>query len=309
MRVCAESTQLAALQLSVVITTYNYAGVLPRAIASVLSQLTEDCELIVIDDGSKDGTLALLEAMDVPPGHQACYRSQVNAGPAAARNHGLRLARGAWVLFLDADDELHEGALARVLEQVRTDPEVDLLVGGHVSQFIDGRRKYHPPSRFDDDPQRRLFDYLLGKRVSLSHGCTVFRRSRVEERPYPENLRQSEDIAVFAYLLACPRVRRVDEPLAIIHKHPDSLRHNVQLALGNTERIVESVFERLPVTTRRLERDYRAQKALSAFRICYKAGERQAALEQFAIARRLAPARTLRWAYLSKWLRLKLGRN
>ena len=97
--------------ISVIIPTYNYAHLLPRALASVFVQMADDVELIVVDDGSTDATPEVLAS------HAARYPqlqilAQLNAGAAAARNHGIRAARGRYALLLDADDELLPGALA-----------------------------------------------------------------------------------------------------------------------------------------------------------------------------------------------------
>ena len=119
--------------LSVVIPSYNYAGVLPRAVGSVLSQATPEVELWVVDDGSSDDTPAVFASLSQR--HGAAFQGvrQDNAGPSAARNKGVQLARGRHVLLLDADDELAPGVLPGLCERLRAQPDVDLWLAGHVA--------------------------------------------------------------------------------------------------------------------------------------------------------------------------------
>ncbi len=87
--------------LSVIIPTYNRTHTLPRALNSVLAQSYSATEIIVIDDGSSDGSAALIER-EYP---QVKLISQNNRGVSAARNRGIREATGRWLAFLDSDDE------------------------------------------------------------------------------------------------------------------------------------------------------------------------------------------------------------
>jgi glycosyltransferase involved in cell wall biosynthesis len=90
---------MVAPRVSVVIPTYNRRMLLERALASVLAQTRRDFEIIVVDDGSTDDTKAMVQA------HAgARYFFQANAGPAKARNTGIRAARGDLIAFLDSDD-------------------------------------------------------------------------------------------------------------------------------------------------------------------------------------------------------------
>jgi len=88
------------MRVSVVIPTYNRAHLLPRALDSVLDQALPAREIIVVDDGSQDGTETLVRQR-YP---QVLYLYQSNAGVSQARNRGIEAARGDWIAFLDSDD-------------------------------------------------------------------------------------------------------------------------------------------------------------------------------------------------------------
>lgn len=293
--------------ISVVIPAYNYAHLLPRALDSVLGQMTDDVELIVVDDGSRDNTAEVLA--DYAARHpQLRVIRQANAGAAAARNHGIREARGRYALLLDADDELLPEALATLRAVVNAQPQVGMVLGAQLSVYPDGRERLRLPTPVPvASPCELARRYLLQKRISISHCCSLFRRDLLLERLYPEELRTGEDIPVFAHLLVSAPVALTEVPLAKIYKHADSLRHNrdneEEYALG----MVREVFARLPAECQVLRRRYTAQRYLSLFRAAQNAGDRAAAKRFYQQALRLSPLQALRWSYLRKGLRFLVG--
>jgi glycosyltransferase involved in cell wall biosynthesis len=114
-------------RVSVVIPTYQRSDLVGRAIASVLAQQGPSFEVVVVDDGSTDSTPDVLSAIADP---RVRVVRQANAGRGAARNAGLRVARGELVTFLDSDDEALPGWLAEVDRLADTDrvPVVRLAV-------------------------------------------------------------------------------------------------------------------------------------------------------------------------------------
>ena len=111
------------VQISVVIPAYNYGETLPRAAESVLRQLDEHAELIIIDDGSTDNTAVVMAALEQAyPGQFRAIR-QVNAGLAAVRNRGIDEARGG----LRPDDKL------QVLQQLHKEGRKVLMLGDGVN--------------------------------------------------------------------------------------------------------------------------------------------------------------------------------
>lgn len=290
--------------ISVIIPAYNYAHLLPRALESVLPQQTADVELIVVNDGSTDHTGAVLAD------YAARYArlrviEQVNAGAAAARNHGIRVARGAYALLLDADDELTPDALATLRAVVAQHPAAGMVLGAQVSVYPDGRERLHRPAPVPAAPPVELAKrYLLDRSISISHGCSLFRRDLLLQRPYPECLRAGEDIAVFAYLLVSAPVAITDQPLARIHKHADSLRHERANEEERAVIMTRELFAGLPVECQPLRRRYEAKRQLSLFRAALQAGDRPTARRFYRSALRLSPFQALRWRYLRKAIRV-----
>jgi len=102
----------ADLRFSVIVPTYNRAGMILRAVGSVLASGRDDYEVIVIDDCSTDDTAAVIEALGDP--RVRLVRQAVNRGVCEARNAGIDAARGRWMVMLDSDFELLPGGLDRL---------------------------------------------------------------------------------------------------------------------------------------------------------------------------------------------------
>ena len=115
------------MKVSVVVPVYNGSGYIVRCIQSILCQLDQDMELIVVDDASTDGTFALLAGEYQKDDRVILVRSTVNGWPAVARNTGIRLARGMYIGFCDADDEWKESKLEKQLACFASHPETQIV--------------------------------------------------------------------------------------------------------------------------------------------------------------------------------------
>jgi len=116
--------------VSCVVPVFNGEGYLREALESIFTQTYPRLEVIVVDDGSTDRTATVLAVF----GDRIRSLWQSNQGPAAARNLGLRAARGEFIAFLDADDLWHPEKLERQMAQFRSRPELDCCVT-HVQNF------------------------------------------------------------------------------------------------------------------------------------------------------------------------------
>ena len=116
--------------VSCIVPVFNGERYLREALDSVLQQTYRHLELIVVDDGSTDGSATIAASY----GDRLRALRQTNAGPAAARNHGLRDMRGDFAAFLDADDLWHPEKLARQMARFAQSPALDVCVT-HVHNF------------------------------------------------------------------------------------------------------------------------------------------------------------------------------
>ena len=122
--------------LSVIIPVYNAQDCLPKALQSVLDQGIEDIEIILINDGSRDNSLSVCNqyAQQDP---RIRVLDQANGGPGAARNTGLKEARGEYISFVDSDDALLPGSYKRLLHAAQQN-QADIVIA-HFNIFINNK--------------------------------------------------------------------------------------------------------------------------------------------------------------------------
>ena len=208
--------------VSVVIPTYNCADRLAQALASVATQshAHHRLEIVVVDDGSTDDTTERVGAFAAGCDIQTRYVRQHNAGPAAARNHGLRLARGDAIAFLDADDWWLPAKIERQAA----------LLGGNVGLVYCG-------NTFVDAAGQPLEGYV--RRIGVHRGdivlalfCDFFLLTSAvllsadavrAAGPFDESLGVGEDYEFFLRLAQKCRADCAEEKLLVRCVRPDSL--------------------------------------------------------------------------------------
>jgi hypothetical protein len=175
---------VAAPGVSIVLPTYQRRELVKRAVESVLAQTYCDFELIVVDDGSTDGTGEALEGVD----ERLRYRWQPNRGPAAARNAGLRLARGSIVAFLDSDNRWLPDHLAVVTGILARHPAA--VLASTCPEFIVAGREQPRDARILDSWERM---FLEADTVGFVSGLAVRGEALISAGGFDERLRTAED--------------------------------------------------------------------------------------------------------------------
>jgi glycosyltransferase involved in cell wall biosynthesis len=152
---------------SVVITTYNRAVLLKRAVESLIAQTEKDWEAIIIDDGSTDDTYDQIKPyLDSYP--QIQYRKQSNQGTVSAKNAGIDLAHGKFIAFLDSDDEYAVNHLQSRRLILERNPTVEFLHGGVKvigNQYV--------PDRHDHSKQIHLSKCVIGGTFFIKRGIAL----------------------------------------------------------------------------------------------------------------------------------------
>lgn len=200
--------------ISVIIPAYNAAEYLPGALWGALNQTRAPDEILVIDDGSEDGTAELVQSYGAPV---RLISHAHNRGLSAARNTGIREARGRWIALLDADDRWYRRKLQRqaaVLENAGSDLGVVFcltrIVGVNGDDWIDAGEVPLP----QEDPQAFIRALLLKNAVSGSGCSPLIRRDlALHYGGYDEALRTCEDWDLWLKIAGRAGFHRVDEVL------------------------------------------------------------------------------------------------
>jgi glycosyltransferase involved in cell wall biosynthesis len=295
--------------LSIVIPVYNYGHTLRRAVNSILEQRQDEVEIILIDDGSKDNSADVCKNL-ATQNKNIHFVSQANSGAAAARNRGIGLAKGEYIIFLDADDEFCSSALKKITDTIK-EKHPDVIIGGHLARHEDGSQDQHKPGHLPEKIADRVRAYLIDKKIRISNGAIVMHRSVFDRGVFPEQFRNSEDIPIFTQALCSENVIFVEEALVIVNKHGDSLRHQSDLAIQAGMLLADEVFNdrRVPHEALVWKSRYKVQRLLSLMRSLYISGQYAQARVLYGQALRERPVIIFKWAYTSKALRALFRRD
>lgn len=219
-----------ATKVSVVIPVYNYQQYLPDAIQSVLHQQTPfDIEIIVVNDCSTDDSLRVAHDLLDGKSNAQVVSTRENSGPAAARNLGIALAQGEYILCLDADDQLRAGApvLQTFAAALDADRTLGIVYSGLLAIGADNAILQTPnqwPGRFDFEAQIRGHNQVPT--------CCMFRRSLWERAGgYRTRYEPAEDALLWLDITSLGyRAQKVnDEQWFVYRMHMQSLSNEVRM--------------------------------------------------------------------------------
>lgn len=220
------------VKISVVIPVYNAADLLPRAVGSVLMQDFDDYEVILVNDGSTDGSADVCDELMAHESHVRVIHKD-NGGVSSARNAGIDAARGEYVMFLDADDAIRDGSLDAMYSS-----GCDFVLAGFEKIVGNVRKESYLPSRNGSycgtDELCRFFDRVLPGRNTyiLNSACfKLFRRSILTDRNirFVEGLSFAEDkMFVMSFLEHVERVCTVSKVAYSYFLRPSSLSSDMR---------------------------------------------------------------------------------
>ena len=195
--------------VSVVVITHNRKQLLERALLSVLSQTWQALELIVVDDGSTDGTREWMESFAVR--HQIKYIYNTDGlGGNHVRNIGIRAATGDYIALLDDDDEWLSRKTEKQLGLLESDPDIGVVSCGRIARYADGREENEDPFLL---PEGDLHEAIFTD-LHFTSSRLMIRRSVLENVGFfDEALRAWQDYELMIRLCQQTRVGIVRENL------------------------------------------------------------------------------------------------
>ena len=251
--------------VSVIIPAYNSADFIDEALKSVFDQTYKDLEIIVVDDGSTDDTRAVLEKY----GDRVNYHYQDNNGPASARNRGIKLARGKYIAFLDADDLWLPTKLEKQVALIKNRENLGFVTTG-VCSFDEngdyGFATYKRDKLMKGDIARNIF---LKSDVGTP---TVMARKQVfdEIGLFDEEIRYAEDDNMWIRIASHYDVELIDETLTKVRNHPARMTLNRAELLENVQKNIEYLRTRYGDRVReRIEKAIPVKLSLVLFSVGY----------------------------------------
>lgn len=218
--------------VSVCISVHNGEGSLRQCLDSVISQDVGSMEVVLVDDGSTDGSLRVMrEYQERFGGRTIKVIQQRNLGLAQGRCTGVTAARGYYVTFLDVDDHLLEGAYESVLKTMRrTDAD--------IYEFQTIRDDYLDRSPYSGvmDARQVLTDYFDGVGIPVNYWLRWFRRELLPLRVFPQDISLHEDVYAFPCILsAADTIAYIPEPLHVHVKSSSSIMSRYRAQRGTRE--------------------------------------------------------------------------
>ena len=205
-------------KVSVCIPTYNRKKYLCETINSILAQTYKDCEIVIVDDGSTDGTDDMIKKLGIP----VTYHWQENSGDAAARNKLIELAQGQYISFIDSDDLLIPDAIERMVQALEAESGDVIIYGSYFRIDEDGRIYSKSRRKLRSG---NITEYLF--QTILVHSCGSMFPKRILKAPaiFDTSLKVCSDYDLWLRLSTEYRFVALPKPTFKRRRHQDNLSH------------------------------------------------------------------------------------
>lgn len=210
-------------KISIIIPVYNASRYLYECMKTVLNQTYSNIEVILVDDGSSDGSGELCDKFSTEDSRIKVIH-QKNSGVSAARNAGLKLASGEYIAFIDADDMIHADMYEVMLKKAK-EYNADMVATGVTIRNLNGQEQPEYPLRtsIDEMSCEAALEKLLTKRLNVAVYTKLFKREIINEVKFRNDKRYSEDkFFVFEAILRSRKIIEIPECKYIYVKREDS---------------------------------------------------------------------------------------
>ncbi len=291
--------------VSVVIATYNRARFLPETIESVLKQRFRDFEIIVVDDGSTDETQKVLRGY----GDKISFFYQENRGPSAARNLGIRFARGNWIAIQDSDDLCTPYHLEVLFSYADKNPNLGMVFanGAYLDGLQHDRETIIPEDKSRRLAQRgvRLAD-LFDKSILRLQAALISKECLEAVGGLDEELRICMDLDLGFKLFMRYPVAYLNQVVFLYRKHEGNIGRDQERRLLENIRVIEKLVRGFPQAEEMLGRRRIARRmGYRYYRLAkgrWKAGNKGGAAEAIRKAASLCPFSLKYRLYQLRWI-------
>ena len=228
-------------KVTAIVPVYNVAAYIEECLDSLLAQTLQDFELILVDDHGTDDSISIAAQFIASHKKEETWHiiaTPRNAGAAAARNEGIRRAKGEYILFVDADDWIEPHMIENLYKQA-VYYDADISSGAAVLDYENGKHSYlfnpHVGSGLITESQRR---YLLRHYVS-NFTTMLFRSSWIQENGilFPISFSGEDSSFMGQCYLVCRRIAQTNEIYYHYRIHSNSVSHRKRVYRGTQKRI------------------------------------------------------------------------
>lgn len=271
-------------KVSVITPAYNTAGYIGETLESIFAQTYRDFEVVVVNDGSPD--TPELEAALGPYRSRIVYLEHENGGPAAARNAGIRVARGAYVAFLDSDDLWEPDYLAVQIGMLEADPAIDALYPNGRT-FGEGAAVGLTAMDLSPSDGPVTLERVLDERCNIPIYATARRDAVVRAGLFDETFRRAEDYELWLRMLHTgARIEYHSRPLVRYRVRSGSQSSDEGRQLRAGLQVLDKVERTMPLTPperdalREARRRFTARMDLAEGKRAFFRGDTRRAIER-----------------------------
>lgn len=223
-------------KITVYVTNHNYGRFIKQAVESILNQTEQDFEIIIIDDGSTDNSREIITSFEKDPRIRTVFQNR--KGLTVSNNIALGLARGRYIMRLDADDYLDSNALQLLSSTLDNDPEIGLVFGDWYLVDADGN-VIGIERRHDFDKEVKLLD-------EPAHGaCTLFRVEALRHLDgYDETLSRQDGYELWLRFIDEYKVKSLNIPIFYYRRHGENLTSDERKLLDTRAEILRKHAKR-----------------------------------------------------------------
>lgn len=241
--------------VSCIIPTYKRSDMLINAITSITTQTYENLEIIIVDDNEPNDEFSVIvqERIMQIEDERIKYLQQENPiNGAAARNYGIKHARGEYIAFLDDDDEwLPE----KIEKQVKVLQDLDSSYGGVtclVTIFKNGKEVRTSPAYTEDNLHKRVLEHS----VSIFTDTVLFRKGHLDKTGYfNESLQRHQDLQLFTDFLAHYKMKPMNEVLVHVHTDDPSNRPDTKKLIGVKENFFKAMTDNMNLYSKKEQKN------------------------------------------------------